>query len=275
MNASRPLAFCCLFLCLSSCSVKENRWECPLFLHFEKVENPHGCSGDVVVLGFAGDGTRGRLDERHSLESLLDEGNLLPIPKGGNIVSMIVVEGASVGSVVDGEYLIPDGQQMDRVFALADEFDCGDEDYYMEGSLLRQFASVSLTMSYIEGEDFPFDLTVVGPSAGFDARTLQPASGNLNFAPKQSSDGVFRFNLPRQYPGSWLCLELWSPGQGGTRATGGPVHTVILSDYLKKAGYDWNAPDLEEVSLFVDYANCSISVEVGDWREVYEMNVVI
>jgi len=264
MRSLHCIAFFPVLLGLAvSCTVKEDRMECPVYLHFEKVGNPYQCGGDAEVYGFTKHGSVPALKERRSLAVLLAGEEVFPLSKGTGVVTVIASKGSMTGSVNTAhEYRIPEGRQMDRIYALSERIETTEDDCWVGGRLLRQFADVTMTMSYLQGQPCPFDLTVLGPSAGFDVRTLSPVEGRFRLDLESEPDASYRFRLPRQERDGRLFLELRAPGSSE------PLHTMALSDYLDKVGYDWTADDLPEISLDVDFARLSVTVTVAGWDYV-------
>ena len=72
--------------------------------------------------------------------------------------------------------------------------------------------------------------------------------------------------MPRQTDAS-LMLEV-DDGKGNSKA-------FALGQYIVSSGYDWTSPDLDDVSVTLDYAMTEIRLVVGGWESVYRYDVEI
>ena len=72
--------------------------------------------------------------------------------------------------------------------------------------------------------------------------------------------------LPRQVDAS-LVLEI-DDGKGNSKV-------FALGQYMIASGYDWNEPDLEDVTVTLDYALTELRLVVNGWESVYRYDVEI
>ena len=82
------------------------------------------------------------------------------------------------------------------------------------------------------------------------------------------SDGsdTFFVNLPRQWDDSLLMKV-----DTGDKV----VKTFPLGQYIRESGYDWNTPDLEDITIDLDIAVTHLSVVIQGWEKEYKFDVVI
>ena len=53
------------------------------------------------------------------------------------------------------------------------------------------------------------------------------------------------------------------------------VRSFALGHYMLEAGYDWTAPDLEDLPLQLDLSVTAISFRMGNWSTVIPLDVEI
>lgn len=116
-----------------------------------------------------------------------------------------------------------------------------------------------------EGEgDFPFEMKIIGNICGYDG-TGEPVEGKFECAPDRDGDS-FRVVLPRQTDDSLMLMVEGDDVSGRAFAVG---------QYLAAGGYDWTAPDLEDVIVTIDYALTEVRVVVNGWESVYAYDVIM
>ena len=72
--------------------------------------------------------------------------------------------------------------------------------------------------------------------------------------------------LPRQTDAS-LKLDIFSGF--------GLLKSFALGNYLKASGYDWNAKDLSDATVFVDFAGTQIEISVSGWEDTHSFDIVL
>jgi hypothetical protein len=53
------------------------------------------------------------------------------------------------------------------------------------------------------------------------------------------------------------------------------VRTFALGSYIAASGYDWTAPDLEDLTLHVDISLTSVTVSTDLWSRVEDIELFI
>ena len=71
--------------------------------------------------------------------------------------------------------------------------------------------------------------------------------------------------VPRQGDNS-LSLEVRDPEDGLLRS-------FALGEYLHRAGYDWTAPSLEDVSILINYARSTIYLSTWYWSQSFDVEI--
>ena len=241
MSFERLLRLLLPVLLLPSCSVKENRADCPCILALE-------CTGlpvSPVVLGVTGEGYS-YLEAIHS-DTLV----VLSVPKGEMVVS--AVGGALAGE--DGGVRIPEGEEAPPLYLFHAVVPTFDEEVTLPVTLRKQFCRLELVFSGPPGYGTPFEVEVEGAFAGW-FRDGTPVPGAFSRRLLPGTDGHAVLRLPRQGDDSLLMHLVFSDRI---------VRTFALGTYIASSGYDWSAPDLEDLTLHVDISMTSVTFSTEWW----------
>jgi hypothetical protein len=106
---------------------------------------------------------------------------------------------------------------------------------------------------------------VRGRVAGYGANGF-PINGDFFYDVEDFSAEAWIMYVPRQTDNS-LVLEI----NDGTAV----LKTFALGEYICASGYDWNAADLQDITVGIDYTRTKLTVSIRGWDEVYEFDVVI
>ena len=106
---------------------------------------------------------------------------------------------------------------------------------------------------------------VAGNVKGADKRTLAPVQGAFSCTPEDNPDGGYVFRAPRQKDNS-LILNRWS-------ADGEELPPILLGQLIQKAGFDWTAENLGDVSILADLPAQTFQITVQDWYGPVTMTV--
>lgn len=241
-----------------SCSVKEDRGECPcrLVLDMGEVDTSVVKYAELVLTASDGFCRRDTLvAEDFDLEHMVE------VPRG--YVAVGVYCGA-LGSVDDGGRL---------------EIDYGNECpyVYMHSSLVLAEGETTeetvrmrknhcvVTLQVQSDTYFPFRMEAKGRVDGYD-REGMPSEGDFMYAMYADDEGVCQFTLPRQTDPS-LVLEIYDDTD--------VIRSFALGEYVAASGYDWKEEDLRDITVSLDYALTRVVISVADWSEEYVFDVVI
>lgn len=251
-----PALACCLLIG-SGCSVKENRMECPcrLVLDMTAVDTLTVKEADMYVSAANGFAFKDVLDSNRFGTTYE-----VSVPKGQ--AKVWVYAGSENLAGPDG-LSIPYGQDCPEIYMHFSEVDASGE-YVREDIVLRKnFCTLSILVD--EGKSFDHQIAVRGNVSGYDS-SGSPFPGE--FLCNVSFDGrnECRINIPRQTDSS-LKMEV---------ADGEKVLRVFaIGEYLDAAGYDWEAQDLKDMTLMLDYALTGVSIRMEGWDEEFQFNVTI
>jgi len=225
-------------LILLSCSVKENRTLCPCALTIELF----GLPGPVSVQVVAG-------DHRATYTARQDTVMLVQAPKGK--IRLMAVCGARLEPEENLE--IPFGYECPPVYLYSDLVNTLCDSTRVSVQLNKHFCTLSLSFDGPNGWGEPFWAQIRGNVNGLDHEG-QPTEGDFSCR----LDAGFTVRLPRQAPDEELWLDISMPDQ--------VVRSFALGTYRQQAGYDWTAPDLEDLPLQIQLSVTELLLLSGLWK---------
>ena len=226
---------------LCSCSVKEDRSDCPCWITVtaDKTTSLSAWYGSQKIL------------DNHS-GGLVDH----TVPRG--IVDIVASEGS---------FTAPEGEQMGELFAQLQHLDTDGEFASTGIELKKQFAMVSLDFKDEDDGRAGYDLLVTGTVSGADIHTLAPVEGRFRCVPNPITDGRgYAFRAPRQKDES-LTLQLQAEGE--------TVDTIPLGELIRKAGFDWTRESLGDVAILCDLPARTFTITVMEWDGPVVLNITI
>ena len=255
---------------LCSCSVKEDRFQCPLYLFFPEGVNGVGAEGpDATVQVYErGSGVPTKTVDT-PLDTLCKAGYYIVIRKGETVADVLV--GRNAASVSGSLVTYPDGKPVDALYALSESFEttAQDETYRLKKRLGRQVTPVDLTLKYSGNGDYPFVMVLRSGWNGFDGRTLEPVRGNYHCVlATDGAAGHYTFRAPRQGTDTDLRLEFWEGDPDGGAAAE-MLYSYDLGGFMTRGGYDWTEAHLKEYRMSLDYAHGRFTIAVNDWRDQF------
>ena len=251
MSSERFLWILLPLLLVPSCSVKENRAVCPCGLTLELA----GLPVRPVVLSVAGEGYS--WTEVVHADTVL----VLPVPKGKVTVS--AVGGALAEG--DGSVRIPEGEEAPPLYLFHADVSTDAEQVVLPVLLHKQFCTLELTFKGPPDYAPPFEAAVEGFYGGW-ASDGCPAPGPFSRRLLPGSDGRAGLRLPRQGDDSLLMHIVFSDQV---------VRTFALGSYIAAAGYDWTAPDLEDLALQMDISLTSVTISSDLWTHTEDIELWI
>lgn len=246
--------FLCGSLALASCSVLENRSQCPCFMTLDLSYPGNGVCDSLMVNVCSDDGFNyteyvGRQD--YGRELCLE----VPTRKG---VYVNVLEKA-VGVAYFGKRTkgldIPCGQQCPRAFMYTSFCKTPDEQCTDTVRIRKNYCGVSMTFVADNLQDY--EVQILGDISGYSL-SGEPVAGDFRFRVFDSDPRMCFFCVPRQIDQS-LCLSISTSGQKEARI-------FALGNYIAQSGYDWMKEDLDDIVLRIDYASTGITVTINDWK---------
>ena len=242
----------------TACSVREDRIPCPcqLYLDFVGPDIDDGTFAGLMVTAMKGFVWKDTVDVVK-----VRNGYTVSVPRTLlHIRSWIGADSCASESGI----VIPYGQDCPKVYMHDSDVKTTGE-YIRETVTLRKNHCVLTLTTKGEGK-LPSHIRLKGNVAGYDAEG-QPLNGNFCCLLKEEGlENGYKAVWPRQTDAS-LMLEV-DDGKGNSKA-------FALGQYIVSSGYDWTSPDLDDVSVTLDYAMTEIRLVVGGWESVYRYDVEI
>lgn len=241
-----------------ACSVKEQRDGCPcrLVLDFTDVDTLALASLRVSVSDAAGP-----VYERSSASGDFFPEFGISVPRCEIDVNVYSGEEDCFDPVKG--IVIPYGEDCPHIFMHSSSVDARCESVRDTVRMRKNHCIMDLYMD--KEEDSAYELCLKGKVSGYgpDGR---PVAGDFSFCPSADKGHAYRACLPRQLDSS-LMLEI----DDGSEV----LKTFALGEYIAAGGYDWDAPDLEDLTVHIDWAMTAVTLTVSGWDWVYECEIVI
>lgn len=257
-------AVLCAILLLS-CSVKEDRTECPCFLTLDlgAVETAALARQglDSLVVGVVS-GTDFYEEMGFALRDNVQEYNLA-VPKSQ--VDVIVACGIGRNGLSSGGFSIPEGNECPAVYLFSDSFLADAGEMRRTVTLHRNYCmlSVSMKTSY-NAHARPYLIHLEGNVSGC-LMDGTPAEGVFSCFSSPSSGGLCHLNIPRQKDGS-LMLDVHFQDTG-------EIRSFPVGEYILESGYDWSAPDLEDIQVEMDFSLSGLTFSISGWKKTLSFEI--
>ena len=247
---------CAAAMLAAACSVKDDRIDCPSVLELDLNEVNASLCPSIDLLLYSDNGFR--LTDTLDMTVMRTEYN---VPR-----DRIHIRAWSGGGrfVLERGLDIPLGKDCPRVYMYDSDVEVLQE-RWREIVMMRKGHCV-LTLK-LEGEGIMnADLYVVGNVSGYDVEG-RPCEGDFNVRLEEKKPGSgYVVVLPRQLDSS---LRLLIDDGSGT------ARTFALGQYITSSGYDWDVPDLDDISVTLDYALTEATVVINGWESVYKYEIEI
>ena len=247
---------------LSSCSIKEDRTDCPCWLQVRPEPFPR--KGAVIS---AQDGSAVLFRQTLFREDVPDGTFVRAVGKGIHTVTCRTrIPGRDDNA---GAVLIPLGEQADSLYAHTATVDCTGETALDVAELHKQFATVHmLFVSDSPEKTCPYWILVRGNVDGMDTSTLVPHEGAFEYRPAEVSPMYFQFRVPRQKDSS-LEMDLHAKEDGRY------LDTVHIGSLIEQTGFNWGAESLEDIMIRIDIGRADFSVEISEWQAGADIHEII
>lgn len=250
---------------LLSCSVKEDREGCPCFLtlDFEGVETAglvkKGLDSLVVAVGAGEDFY---VEEGFSLKEIVMEYELA-VPK--TQVDVIAACGPGLAELSPGGVFIPEGSEFPALYLFSDSFSALSGEMRRVVRLHKEYCMLTVSMkTSFNAAARPYRIRLEGNVAGLSMDGT-PAEGLFSCFSSPSAGGLCHLNVPRQRDGS-LRLEVYFLDSD-------EVRSFPVGKYILDSGYDWNAQDLEDVNVEMDFSRSSLTVSTSKWKKTLSFEI--
>lgn len=250
----------CLTFCLASCSVKEDRRECPVLVQLDM--SSHYAEGQDVIIRASGEEVSVK---QYYYPGLSDTLLQFSMPKGPLTISGYTAMRNCYceGSVVRCR----PGCQYDRLYTYSNSLLAYGEFAPDTVVLHKQFSRMDFNLSHIlDAGDSLWTASVVGGYSGLETSTGLPLEGSYDVPCERQDKASFSLRVPRQGDDR-LELRLTSGRDRGL--------TFPIGAMLRQAGFDWSAIDLDDVRLDIKTFEADVSIVIVDWETGFEKYVEI
>jgi len=256
MIPSEILTCACCVLISVGCSVKEDRDSCPcrLVFDFSEIDTAVIDYADVSVAAQDGFFFTDRIDAQafeEDYETLVPHGDV-------RVGAWCGADGLREG---DG-FLIPLGSDCPQVYIYYSKMNLIGEKRRLKVQMRKCFCRMTIMLKgdYVGSAD----LVLKGNVNGY-GQDGSPLPGEFIY--KLPSEGMERkVVVPRQNDDS-LTLEISGDSQ--------VLRRFAIGEYIAATGYDWTKPDLEDITVELDFASTQVTLTVQGWNEEYKFDVII
>ncbi len=240
---------------LSSCFVKEDRGLCPCWIELD-LKNVK--QKQVRLSGWNG----GEVFNVSVKPEEYPDYYETTSPKGELYLSAIWPDSLPVK---EKRILIPSGKQADSVYAYSSRLNTDCETVRDVVRMHKQFTTVHLKMQIPDGfGSYPYRVVIRGNTAGWDAQDFSGIDGLFEYEPELEGLNEFSVRVPRQADKE-LTAELYSEDE--------KVDEFRLGEIISQAGFNWNAEELADISLEVNFATLTAVAHISDWLDTIILNV--
>lgn len=244
---------------LASCTVLEDRTDCPCHVYVDLSDRSNYCA-DSVIVGLHSGSYSGDF-EIPSEE--FDKGLYVDVPGRKRLQVNVLDKKSSDFLSAGADVIIPIGEQCPRTYMFSQSCDISGEDAVVYVKLHKNYCGVSVIFSSPDPD--VYDMVVSGGICGYDSSGI-PMAGSFNFEPAFDDSSMSFFCIPRQIDGS---LKL------GITSGDGPTRVFALGNYILDSGYDWSKEDLDDIAISIDYSATDFRITIDDWTAEEKLEVII
>lgn len=249
---------------LTSCSIKEDRAECPcwLTLNYDSIIRTFDYTKALVTLST----TEVFCQENVDIIPLEGVGNEYPVPRRENIASCVV---GHDNLWWKGDTLtVPTGLDWGKVFLDTQYVDCSGDLAYCAFNVHKEYCQVNFILVGLNDTSrYPFDIRVRANCNGVRMRDRKPIHGAFTtYAQPENTAELFRVRIPRQ-EASEMTVDLLHKRPDHDYEESDLAKTIDLGVALKSVGYNWGKTDLDDLYVTIDFVLGTYSVSIMPWEE--------
>ena len=243
------LAAAPLYISLAGCSVREDRELCPATL-IVNLPAADSAASKVYIRHLTPEGSA----RETSAELTAEESEIrLPVPR-----STFIAVASSI-PLEDGRWLIPEGSPCQEAYICRRRVTVGNDCARMTARFQKEFCRMKIEFS--------------SPPEGLSTRIRGQFCGStlegkliegMFLSPFRPGEDVC---VPRQGDSS-LLLDIENQGEG-------IIRTFALGEYLRKAGYDWEKDNLDDVCVFLDFVRSEAVIATGIWTTAIPIDILL
>lgn len=256
---SSVLLWVSVIMCITACSVKEDRGCCPCRIVFDL--GGIGDTADSVCLSLVS--ADGFLLNR-SLPADGESPYYSVDVRKGLYLSNVFCGDDGLFSEVNG-LVIPEGSQCPAVYMFSERIEAYGECCISRPVLAKNYCLARILLVCDDVSELAFSLRIRGNVNGYGL-TGEPSEGDFSFTPEIGPDACAEVRLPRQTDAS-LMLDVIDEDK--------ILRTFSLGSIIIESGYDWSARDLDDIELTVDYSKTDVTFIVNGWEKEFTFDITI
>ena len=255
--------------CAFSCSVKEDRSDCPCFLTLDLREVPVAVPEEAFPVRWHL--TQGAWSDTGLLSKEDCEAGVFHVamPRGGAQVYAVT---GDEGQFDEGLEIEP-GHGCPPVRLWTAAIDARGENAQATVRLRKMYCRLTIRLTGTPASR-PYRFVLEGGVSGYETSGY-PVPGFFRCRPDPSPGQAGKTDwtacLPRQRDDS-LLLHICDLNAGEETP---PLRTFALGHIIAAAGYDWTAPDLEDLTLDLDFAASTLTLGTDRWTRTLSFEIIL
>ena len=244
-----------------ACSVKEERFECPVYVTV--------LTDQFVIRGM----NEGKVSfsssyvidrEDISFLTFLRDGYRIACPR--EFARVAIFSGAENYTLTEEALQVIPGQPAGLLWAYGETFSANADEYLIDAEPHKQYCLVQFLFDdqATAPAGYPWRFRIKAACSGMDIYTLEPLEGEYCCPVGPNAVGAWYGVIPRQKANE-LFLEVYLP-DADHELEGQADYVIDLGRKFESIGYDWTAEDLRDVSVSVGFASVGMTVNVQDWE---------
>ncbi len=238
-------------LVLAGCSVKEDRRPCPMWLTLDMAElSPHSTTAWTVIRHGGGIDCNEVIfkNERRKFTWTVAKGE----------ITASACCGFEEHHLNGHEMVIPKGGKVPAVFGSVHNFNRSEETFELKIKDNRQTAGVNLQVVVPDGGAYPYGLLLEGNICGTDLLDQSPITGDFGHPIELDGNNRASFRILRQSDYGKLDIHITDNAK--------IIESIPLGRWILQTGYDWEAEDLEDISIRFEHGRLEMTIIINDWE---------
>lgn len=250
-------------LLLLSCSIKEDRDNCPCRLsiypdsrldgiEYKRMPNTFHIADKRTGAGYF----EGNIEPDDFTGSKPYE---IRIPKSSVMLSSVfgMRRMRSEGKVLR----IEEGRQADSVFVYQSTIDCTSEKAADTLQLAKQWCTIRISFNYEESADV-CKCEFLGEWNGFMTNTLEAVKGSFHFDAEAVGKDSYMARVPRQGDDSLILSVTY--GENGFQ------RQYPIGEYIQEVNYNWSKSDLDDIVILIERARVQVFIVTEGWEKGHD-----
>ena len=250
----------CLLGLPEACTVLEDRTqcECTVTLHVERA-----CEGEMYWMMVC------QSPGREPRSGVLGDGTSdLELELGRGRWRLLCVQADAPAFLTAGGFSVKEGDSFPSLYGASLLVDATGEVAEDSVRLHKEYAAAYVSLRDLYSTDLSYEIAGDVCGMGVDG---EPLDGPFRTRLEVSERGLSCVNLPRQGSSGGLRLEIYSEADDPSERT--LLRSFALSEYILASGFDWSAPDLEDISLEVNYTRTVVTAFPDEWRKTLDFEL--